>query len=196
MAYLYADEIVVGNGIYTNASRIAMSATGVSELRCFVKLPNTDTFVTYSQFAPFYASGRYEFYAQDESQNKFNIVWIVIDRKPKLVNIIGIIDGVATSDVTLNWIDCDADATANIMSVTVNGKEYTKGDIGDTNNNNNSYQIREIQQNLIQTIDSGTYTIQSIDQAGNIWTTTFVAKRDEVLTKTLNFEYYETSIDN
>jgi len=172
--YLYADDVLIGSQTYTNASRIAMSATGVSSLQCFVKLPGTDNFIEYTQFVSFYASGRYEFFVQDQAQNKSDIVWIVVDREPKQIEFDGVFNGVTNGEVLLNWNDYNEFDTANIECITVNGIEYSKD------------------KPIIQTIDHGVYLVESIDKAGNVWQGKFTSKRQEVLSKTLNYEYWET----
>jgi hypothetical protein len=184
IAYLYADDMPVGNQTYTNASRISMSATGLSSLQCFVKLPDTDAFVPYSQFVSLYASGRYEFYAQDESQNQSNVVWIVVDRESKPIELNGVVGNVANGDVALEW-DEYGYTQANIVSITVNGKDYYK----DTDDNQ---QDKDNHNPIIQTINNGIYQIESIDQAGNVWTTQFVSNHQDILSSTINVDYYET----
>lgn len=184
IAYLYADDMPVGNQTYTNASRISMSATGLSNLQCFVKLPDSEVFVPYSQFVSLYASGRYEFYAMDESQNQSNIVWIVVDRESKSIELNGVADSVANGDVVLEWDEYNKDTQANIVSITVNGKDYYKY--------NDDQQDKDKHNPIIQTINNGIYQVESIDQAGNVWTTQFVSNRLDILSSTMNVEYYET----
>lgn len=184
ISYLYADDVLVGNNTYTNASRISMSASGVSNLQCFVKLPDTDTFVPYSQFVSLYLIGRYEFYAQDESQNKSSVVWIVVDRENKEVEIDGVVDNVANGEVSLHWDEYDNNTRANIVSITVNGKDYYHSTNTENNNDDNNP--------TIQTINNGIYNIESIDQAGNIWSTQFISHHQDMLSSTVNTEFYET----
>jgi hypothetical protein len=184
IAYLYADDIPVGNQTYTNASRVSMSATGLSSLQCFVKLPDSEVFVPYSQFVSLYASGRYEFYAQDESQNQSNVVWIVVDRESKPIELKGVTDSVANGDVVLEWDEYNNDTQANIVSITINGKDCYKA--------NDDQQDKDNHNPIIQTINNGIYQVESIDQAGNIWTTQFISNHQDILSSTMNVDYYET----
>ena len=57
--------------------------------------------------------------------------------------------------------------------MTVNGKPYVKGDV-------------------VFTIDTGKYLVESIDAAGNKWSTEFVSSERNILTETLIKEYFET----
>ena len=61
---------------------------------------------------------------------------------------------------------------APIKSVTINGKAYTKGQ-------------------TIYTIDTANYTVEVVDAGGNKWTTEFRSTKKNVLTDTLQKEYYE-----
>jgi hypothetical protein len=171
---LYADEQPVINGIYTNAARIAMSASGEFVKACYVKLPSGTTFIPYTQYYSFTAAGRYEFIVEDYAGGATDIYSVIIDRAAKPVTINGVSGSKATGDVTIVWTDGDLLTTAPIVAVTVNGKSYDKG-------------------GAIKTIDGGAYRIESLDAAGNRWTATFTATRTEILSDTLNKQYYETA---
>lgn len=81
-------------------------------------------------------------------------------------------DGVTNGDVVITWTDGDANLYAPIKSVTINGKAYTKGQ-------------------TVYTIDTATYTVEVVDAGGNKWTTEFRSTKKNVLTDTLQKEYYE-----
>lgn len=83
-------------------------------------------------------------------------------------------NGRTDGDVTIEWIDGEFELFAPIKTVTVNGKEYAKG-------------------NTIYTIESGKYTVESVDEEGNVWHAEFVSDKQDVFTKTLKKEYFETT---
>ena len=164
---LYADGIAVQSGTFTNASHISMSAHGY--VRSTYMRPNWSTnFVPYSQHMTFSVEGRYEFFAVDFAGNISDIYYIIIDRTPKPIDIIR--DG---NSVKLFWEDFGADF-APIVSVTINGRTYRKG-------------------TYFNVIDGGVYVIETIDAAGNVWSTEYKASNVEVLSQTINREFWETA---
>ncbi|GHV00919.1 hypothetical protein FACS1894211_09550 [Clostridia bacterium] len=170
---LYADEQPVNNGTYTNAARIAMSASG--EVKAYVKLPDASGFTPYAHYYTYTAAGRYEFYAEDSAGNATDIYAVIIDRTGKPVAVNGLANGRALDNVTVTWTDGDLSTAAPIVSVTVNDVPYGRG-------------------NVLRTIDGGVYRVESTDAAGNIWTTEFTATRTEVLSQTLNKQFWESAI--
>lgn len=173
---LYANEQPMPGGTYTNMARISMSATGESEVNCYVRLPGALDFIPYSQYFIYSAMGRYEFYAQDNAGNNSGLFAIVIDRTSKPVTLNGATDGKADGNVTLTWENGDTSKFAPIAFVTVNGIICQK-------------------ESAIKTIDGGVYVVKTTDAAGNVWSNTFAATRVEILSETLNKQYFET-IDN
>ena len=167
-AQLYVDGNPIDNNSYTNGDHISFECGE----NCFVKLPDSDTFVAYLSGTEYYKPGRYVFYGVSDAGNNTGYFTITIDRTVKTVDISNVTDGKTDGDVVITWTDGDATLYAPIKSVTVNGKSYTKGEI-------------------IHTIDTGVYEVIVIDHAGNIWTTEFTSTKKNVLTDTLQKEYYE-----
>ncbi len=168
-AQLFVDETAIGNGGYTNGAHIKFESDAA---KCFVKLPDSDTFIEYMSGAEYYKEGKYTFYGLSESSVSTGYYTIVIDRTIKTVDISNVTDGVTDGDVVITWTDGDAELYAPIKSVTINGKPYTKGQ-------------------TVYTIDTATYTVVVEDAGGNKWTTEFRSTKKNVLTDTLQKEYYE-----
>jgi len=97
---------------------------------------------------------------------------ITIDRTVKTVDISNVTDGKTNGDVAITWTDDDANFYAPIKSVTINGKSYTKGEV-------------------IHTIDTGIYKVVVTDYAGNTWNTEFSSTKKNIMTDTLQKQYYE-----
>ena len=168
-AQLYVDEKPLNNGGYTNGDHIKFESDSA---KCYVKLPDSDTFVEYLSGAEYYKAGKYTFYGVSESGTSTGYYTVIIDRTIKTVDVQNVTDGVTNGDVVITWTDGDANLYAPIKSVTINGKAYTKGQI-------------------VYTIDTATYTVEVVDAGGNKWTTEFRSTKKNVLTDTLQKEYYE-----
>ena len=167
-AQLYVDGNPIDNNSYTNGDHIKFECAE----NCFVKLPDSDTFVAYLSGAEYYKPGRYVFYGVSDAGNNTGYFTITIDRTVKTVDISNVTDGKTDGDVAITWTDGDANLYAPIKSVTVNGKSYTKGE-------------------TIHTIDTGVYKVVVTDYAGNTWNTEFSSTKKNILTDTLQKEYYE-----
>ena len=167
-AQLYADDEAIVSGGYTNAEHIRFESAG----DCFVKRPGSDKFEEYISGVEYYQPGKYTFYAETESGTATEYYTVVIDRTEKPLTVGNVIDGKTDGDVVLTWEDGDPEQFAPIVSVTVNGKAYTKG-------------------TAIYTIDTGVYEIICTDAAGNEWTAQFTSSKQNVLTETLQKEYWE-----
>ena len=168
-AQLYVDEKPLNNGGYTNGDHIKFESDSA---KCYVKLPDSDTFVEYLSGAEYYKAGKYTFYGVSESGTSTGYYTVIIDRTIKTVDVQNVKDGVTNGDVVITWTDGDANLYAPIKSVTINGKAYTKGQ-------------------TVYTIDTATYTVEVVDAGGNKWTTEFRSTKKNVLTDTLQKEYYE-----
>ena len=168
-AQLYVDEKPLNNGGYTNGDHIKFESDSA---KCYVKLPDSDTFVEYLSGAEYYKAGKYTFYGVSESGTSTGYYTVIIDRTIKTVDVQNVTDGVTNGDVVITWTDGDANLYAPIKSVTINGKAYTKGQ-------------------TVYTIDTATYTVEVVDAGGNKWTTEFRSTKKNVLTDTLQKEYYE-----
>ena len=168
-AQLFVDDNTINNGGYTNGAHIKFESDAA---KCFVKLPDSDTFVEYLSGAEYYKEGKYTFYGLSESSVSTGYYTIVIDRTIKTVDISNVNDGNTDGDVVITWTDGDAELYAPIKSVTINGKPYAKGQ-------------------TIYTIDTATYTVVVEDAGGNKWTTEFTSTKKNVLTDTLQKEYFE-----
>lgn len=167
-AQLYADGEAIVSGGYTDAGHIRFESTG----DCFVKRPGSDTFEEYISGVEYYQPGKYTFYAETESGTATEHYTVVIDRTEKPLTVSNVIDGKTDGDVVLTWEDGDPDRFAPVVSVTVNGRAYTNGE-------------------TIYTIDTGVYEIVCTDAAGNEWTAQFTSTKRNVLTETLQKEYWE-----
>ena len=167
-AQLYVDGKPIDNNSYTNGDHISF----VCGENCFVKLPDSTTYVEYLSGAEYYKPGRYVFYGLDSANNSTGYFTITIDRTIKTVDISNVTDGKTDGDVQITWTDADATLYAPIKSVTINGKAYTKGEV-------------------IHTIDTGVYKVVVTDRAGNTWSTEFSSTKKNIMTDTLQKEYYE-----
>jgi hypothetical protein len=170
--WVFVNETPVSNGTYTNRERVAFAPDDTAA-HCYVKLPDAFGFIPYTAYYTYTAAGRYEFYAEDNAGNRTDIYVVVIDRTSKTATVNGAANGNTMDNVTVTWTDGDENAAAPIVSVTVNGRAYNRG-------------------NLIRTINGGTYAVGVTDAAGNVWTTEFIAVRKDILSDTLNYEYWET----
>lgn len=169
-AQLYADNEAIPSGGYTNAEHIRFESAG----ECFVKLPDGEDFIEYVSGVEYYKPGKYTFYAQTESGTLTDHYTVVIDRMQKQLSIENVSDGMTDGDVTIMWTDGDAEQFAPVVSVTVNGMTYNKGTV-------------------IYTIDTGVYEVICTDAAGNVWNTEFTSTKQNVLTETLQKEYWEAA---
>ncbi len=164
---LFVDDLPVKNNIYTNGAHIKFECVG----DCFVKLPNTSEFVEYASGSEFHKPGKYVFYAQKDIGTTEEYT-IIIDRTPKVLTVYNVEEGKTDGDVRISWTNGDSNEFAPIVSVTINGMSYVKG-------------------STVSTIATGNYLVVCEDAAGNVWETTFVSTKTNVLTKTLRKEYYE-----
>ena len=167
-AQLYVDDQPIDNNGYTNGAHIKFECGE----NCYVQTPDSDTFVSYASGSEFYKAGKYVFYGVDSAGNSTGYYTIVIDRTSKPLDLSGVIDGTANGDVVISWTDGDANVYAPVESVTINGKPYVNGE-------------------TVYTIDTGVYKVVCTDAAGNVWETEFVSVKQNVLTETLQKEYYE-----
>lgn len=167
-AQLYVDGNAISNNSYTNGAYISFECGE----DCYVKVPGSDSFVAYLSGAEYYKEGKYVFYGLSDAGNSTGYYTIIIDRTIKSLEVNNVTEAKTNGDVTLSWTDGDAELFAPIKTVTVNGKTYTKGDV-------------------IHTIDTGVYKVKAVDMAGNVWETEFTSTKQNVLTKTLQKEYYE-----
>ena len=167
-AQLYVDGNPIDNNSYTNGDHIKFECAE----NCFVKLPDSDTFVAYLSGAEYYKPGEYVFYGVSDAGNNTGYFTVIIDRTIKTVDISNVTDGKTDGDVQITWTDGDASLYAPIKSVTINGKSYTKGEI-------------------IHTIDTGAYKVVVTDYAGNTWNTEFSSTKKNIMTDTLQKEYFE-----
>ncbi len=167
-AQLYVDGNPINNGGYTNGDHISFECAET----CYVKLPDSNTYVEYLSGAEYYKPGKYTFYGVSDSGVSTGYYTAIIDRTIKTVELGNVTDGKTNGDVTLSWTDGDAELYAPIKSITVNGHTYHKGD-------------------TIHTIDTATYKVVVTDAAGNTWSTEFASTKKNVLTDTLQKEYFE-----
>ncbi len=167
-AQLYVDEVAVGSGSYTNGGHIRFDC----DETCYVKLPGADEFTPYIVGVEYYKPGKYVFYGETEAGTSSGEYSIVIDRTAKALTVSNVTDGKTDGDVVLDWTDGNPDEFAPVKKVTINGKEYTKGE-------------------TIYTIDTAKYKVICEDAAGNTWETEFSSTKKNVFTQTLQKEYYE-----
>lgn len=167
-AQLYADGQKVDTNSYTNGNYISFESDG----NCFVKTPDSNDFISYVSKTEFYKPGRYIFYALSNSEVNTGYFEIIIDRTEKTVSLSNVVDGTTDSDVIISWVDGDAESVAPIKTVTINGIPCVNGE-------------------TIYTMDTGTYDITILDAAGNVSNTVFSSTKKNVLTTTLQKEYYE-----
>ncbi len=167
-AQLYVDGKPVGNRTYTNGDHISFECAET----CYVKLPGSTSYVEYLSGAEYYKPGMYTFYGVSESGVSTGNYSIVIDRTIKTVQLNNVTDGVTNGDVTITWTNGNGNTYAPISKVTINGNTYTMGE-------------------TIHTIDTALYQVEVTDAAGNKWNTEFSSTKKNVITDTLQKEYYE-----
>ncbi len=172
-AQLYVDGKPIDNNSYTNGDHISFECSET----CYVKVPDSTTFVEYLSGAEYYKPGKYVFYGLSDAGNSTGYYTIIIDRSVKTATLNNVTDGTTNGDVTISWTNGDSNLYAPIKSVTVNGKTYHKGD-------------------TVHTIDTATYKVVVTDAAGNTWSTEFASTKKNVLTDTLQKEYYEIYDEN
>ncbi len=172
-AQLWAGDTPMSNGSYTNAEFISFQC----DEDCFVKQPGSTSFIEYVSGTEFTKPGKYVFYGMSEAGNSTGEYTITIDRTIKNVNISNVSDGKTDGDAVITWTNGDANTYAPIKSVTVNGKAVSNGE-------------------TIHTIDTGVYNVVVLDAAGNKWTTSFASTKQNVLTETLQKEYFEIHDEN
>lgn len=168
VAQLYVDGEPFDNNGYTNGSHIKFEC----DETCYVMLPGESSYIPYASGAEFYKPGKYVFYGISPANNHSGYYTIVIDRTEKTLIFENVLDGITSGDVVIDWEDGDPDVYAPVKTVTINGKAYEKGD-------------------TIHTIDTGEYDVYCEDAAGNVWTDNFISTKQNVLTETLQKEYYE-----
>ena len=168
VAQLYVDGEPFDNNGYTNGAHIKFEC----DESCYVKLPDSDTFSPYISGVEYYKAGKYVFYGESVAGNSTGYYTIIIDRTIKTLEVQNVVDGTTDGNVVITWTDGDPEQVAPVKSVLINGNPYTKGQ-------------------TVYTIDTGKYYVTSIDEAGNVWDTEFVSTKQNVLTKTLQQEYYE-----
>ena len=167
-AQLYVDGEPIGSGSYTNGDYVSF----VCDETCYVKMPGSDTFVSYVSGIEFSKPGKYVFKGVSDAGNSTGEYTVVIDQGIKQADLLGVADCCATGDVTISWTDGDPITTAPIVSVTVNGKAITNG-------------------TKLYTIEGGSYLVKVVDAAGNEWESEFVSTKKNVFTETLAKEYFE-----
>ncbi|MBO5480272.1 MAG: hypothetical protein J6A63_03685, partial [Clostridia bacterium] len=167
-AQLYVDEQPIDNNSYTNGGHIKFEC----EETCYVMLPDTDTFVAYSSGAEFYKPGKYVFYGVSEAGNNTGLYTLIIDRTIKPLTFTNVQDGYTWGDTEIVWEDGDPNVYAPVASITINGKPFTFGD-------------------TLHTVDGGSYEVVCTDAAGNVWTSSFTSKKDNIVTETVVKQYYE-----
>lgn len=151
----------VPDGGFTNTAALSFTIEDENFLTAYVKTPGSNAFILYNPGSTFSAAGNYEVYATDKSGNASRTYSVTIDRTPKAVEI---------GNMKITWLDIAGFAT--IVSVTVNDVAISNG-------------------TAIRVIDGGEYTVQSTDEAGNVWTYSFIAESEDVLTKTVNISWWE-----
>ena len=169
VAQLYVDDEPFDNNGYTNGAHIRFECDATV---CYVKTPGQETFSEYISGMEYYKPGKYVFYGESESGTKTDDYTIVIDRTNKPLFLNNVKDGLTNGDVTLDWTDKDPNLYAPVVSVTINGKEYARMD-------------------TVYTMDTGEYKVVCTDAAGNVWESSFVSEKRNVLTQTFQKEYYE-----
>ena len=167
-AQLYVDGNPIDNNSYTNGAHIKFEC----EETCYVMLPDTDTFVAYSSGAEFYKPGKYVFYGLSDAGNNTGLYTLIIDRTVKPLTFTNVQDGYTFGDVEFVWEDGDPNVYAPVASITVNGKSFAFG-------------------KTLHTVDGGSYEVVCTDAAGNVWTDSFVSKKDNIVTETVCKQYYE-----
>ncbi len=167
-AQLYVDDKPVSNNCYTNGAHIRFECSE----KTYVKLPGKTEFSDYIDGVEYYRPGKYVFYGISDAGTSSGYYTIVIDRTIKTLEALNVVDGVTNGDARLTWTDGDPNEFAPIAKVTVNGKPYTKD-------------------STIYTIDTGVYNVHVTDAAGNTWETQFSSTKKNMVTDTLQQEYFE-----
>ncbi len=168
-AQLYADGVTIANGSYTNKQYIKFVSNGT----CYVKKPGETSYSSYVSGTEFYEVGRYEFYAKNTAGTKTDTYVVIIDRRPKTVNLNrASSSAIGWNDIEVSWTDGDAKTTAPITRITVNGMPYVFGDI-------------------ICSLAGNTYNIVVYDAAGNKSETKFSGGHLDLATITTQKEYWE-----
>lgn len=167
-AQLFVDGKEIDNGSYTNGEYISFEC----EETCYVKMPGSTEFVSYVSGTEFDKVGKYVFKGISEAGNSSGEYVVIIDRTIKKVNVSNVTDGKTNGDVVISWTNGDANSFAPIKSVTVNGKAVSNGA-------------------TVYTINTGSYIVKVVDAGGNEWETEFTSAKKNILTDTLQKEYYE-----
>lgn len=170
--HIFADEVEITDR-YTRADRVCYEVEDFALAESYIRFPNTDDFTLYTPGTIYSEPGKYEFFSVDRSGNESEIQTIIIDRSSKSVALENILEGIAKDDVVVHWTDGDIDSFAPIVTVTVNGVEIPNG-------------------TKLYVVDSGKYRVEVRDAANNVWKTEFIAEVRNVLTQTLNKEWWET----
>lgn len=167
-AQLYVDDKPIGNNGYTNGAHIKF----VCNEKCYVKQPGSTAFQEYVSGTEYYKPGKYVFYGISTAGTSSGNYTIVIDRMVKTLTVNNVKNGCTDGDVTLTWTDGDKDVYAPIKTVTINSKTYNKGV-------------------TVHTIATGNYRVEVTDAAGNQWQTSFSSTKQNIVTETLQKEYFE-----
>lgn len=167
-AQLFVDGKEIDNGSYTNGEYISFEC----DEELFVKMPGSNEFVSYVSGTEFNKIGKYVFKGISEAGNSTGEYVVIIDRTIKKVNVSNMTNGKTSGDVVISWTNGDANSFAPIKAVTVNGKSVSNGV-------------------TVYTINTGSYVVKVVDAAGNEWQTEFVSTKKNVLTDTLQKEYFE-----
>lgn len=168
-AQLYVDDNPVSNNSYTNGAHIRFECSE----KTFVKLPGKTEFSDYIDGVEYYRPGKYVFYGISDAGTSSGYYTIVIDRTVKTLEAQNVTAGVTNGDVILTWTDGDPNEFAPIAEVTINGKPYARDSV-------------------IYTIDTGVYNVHVTDAAGNTWETDFASTKKNMVTDTLQQQYFET----
>ena len=171
---LYVNGAPAESGSYTNLERVHFIAYDENVSECYVLEPGSEEWTKYSSGALYSDVGKYEFYVVDKAGNRSETYRVVIDRTQKPLILNNVKNGLTDENVTITWKNGDVDTCAPVVSVTVNGKTYINGE-------------------ALNTIAEGLYIVESIDAAGNIWTTEFESERRNILTDTVNREWWEAA---
>ena len=172
LGHIFADETEITDR-YTHADRVCYEVEDFALAESYIRFPNTDEFVLYTPGTIYSEPGKYEFFSIDRSGNESEILTIIIDRSSKAVTLENVWEGIAGDDVVVHWMNGDIDSFAPIVSVTVNGVGVSNGA-------------------KLYIVDSGKYRVEVRDAANNVWETEVIAEVRNVLTRTLNKEWWET----
>lgn len=166
-AQLYVDGDAVESGSYTNGQKIQFVSNGI----CFVKKPGTSYFTVYDSDTELTAEGRYEFYATDEVGEKTETYVVIVDREA----VVGMFTKVTYANwynYRISWLKQNANTTAPVVRVTVNGYDYEFDSI-------------------VYTLAGKQYDVVIYDAAGNTWSGSFTGGSIDVPTITLQQVYWE-----